>query len=121
VKTEPEPEVRVLIYRVIQEALSNVRKHAHASRVVISMSEDDAGVLVRIRDDGLGFSTTDASAPQAGHLGFRTMRERAQGAGGWLRMESKIGAGSTISLWVPNRPQGPRSMEPAQIEPAVAS
>jgi signal transduction histidine kinase len=121
VKTEPEPEVRVLIYRVIQEALSNVRKHAQASRVVISMSEDDAGVLVRIRDDGLGFSTTDARAAQAGHLGFRTMRERAQGAGGWLRMESKIGAGSTISLWVPNRPQGPRSMEPVQTEPAVAS
>jgi signal transduction histidine kinase len=114
VKTEPEPDVRVLIYRVIQEALSNIRKHSQASKVVISISEDEAGVLVRVRDDGVGFSTTEAGAPKAGHLGFRTMRDRAQSAGGWLKTESTIGVGSTISLWVPNRPQGPRSMEPAQ-------
>jgi signal transduction histidine kinase len=116
VKTEPEPDVRVLIYRVIQEALSNIRKHSQASKVVISISEDEAGVLVRVRDDGVGFSTTEAEAPKAGHLGFRTMRDRAQSAGGWLKTESTIGVGSTISLWVPNRPQGPRSMEPAQPE-----
>jgi signal transduction histidine kinase len=120
VDTEPEPAVRVLIYRVIQEALSNVRKHAHASKVVISISEDDAGVLVRIRDDGVGFSAADATAAKGGHLGFRTMRERAQGAGGWLKAESTSGVGSTISLWVPNRPQGPRSMEPARPEEMAA-
>jgi signal transduction histidine kinase len=114
VETEPEPDVRVLIYRVIQEALSNVRKHSQASKVVISISEDEAGVLVRVRDDGVGFSTSKAAAPKAGHLGFRTMRDRAQSVGGWLKTESAMGVGSTISLWVPNRPQGPRSMEPAQ-------
>jgi signal transduction histidine kinase len=117
VETEPEPGVRVLIYRVIQEALSNIRKHAEASRVVISISEDDAGVLVRVRDDGVGFSpSSGAVAANAGHLGFRTMHDRAQNAGGWLRIESTAGEGSTVSLWVPNRPLGPRSMERAHAE-----
>jgi signal transduction histidine kinase len=97
-----------------------VRKHAHASKVVISMSEDDAGVLVRIRDDGVGFSVADATAAKAWHLGFRTMSERAQSAGGWFKTESIIGVGSTISLWVPNRPQGPRSMEPVRPEEMAA-
>ena len=116
VDTEPEPSVRVLIYRVTQEALSNVRKHAQATKVVVTITEDDAGVLVRIRDDGVGFSTGAVASAKAGHLGFRTMRERAQAAGGWLKTESTIGRGSTISLWVPNRPQGPRSMEPERPE-----
>jgi signal transduction histidine kinase len=80
------------------------------------MTEDDAGVMVGIRDDGVGFSATDATAAKAGHLGFRSMRQRAQSVGGWLKTQSTIGVGSTISLWVPNRPQGPRSMEPVRPE-----
>jgi signal transduction histidine kinase len=110
--TEPEPVVRVLIYRITQEALSNVRKHARASKVEVSMTEDDAGILVKIHDDGVGFAVPAAGDMQVGHLGFRTMGERAEGAGGWFNIESSPGAGSTVSFWVPNRPLGPRSMEP---------
>ena len=110
--TEPEPVVRVLIYRITQEALSNVRKHARATRVDVSMTEDDAGILVEIHDDGVGFAVPSTGDMSPGHLGFRTMRERAEGAGGWLKVESSPAAGSTVSFWVPNRPLGPRSMEP---------
>jgi signal transduction histidine kinase len=110
--TEPEPVVRVLIYRITQEALSNVRKHARATRVEVSMTEDDAGILVKIHDDGVGFAVPAAGDVNVGHLGFRTMRERAEGVGGWFKVESSSSAGSTISFWVPNRPLGPRSMEP---------
>jgi signal transduction histidine kinase len=124
--TEPEPAVRVLIYRITQEALSNVRKHARAGKVAVSMTEDDAGILVKIHDDGVGFAAPLTGDMNPGHLGFRTMRERAEGAGGWFRMESSPGAGSTISFWVPNRPLGPRSMEPLRgqahsAEPVLSS
>jgi signal transduction histidine kinase len=115
VETEPEPAVRVLIYRITQEALANVRKHARANKVTVSMREDDAGILVKIHDDGVGFSVPSATDINVGHLGFRTMRERAAEAGGWFKAASTPGAGSTISFWLPNRPLGPRSMEPLRL------
>jgi signal transduction histidine kinase len=115
VETEPEPAVRVLIYRITQEALANVRKHARANKVIVSMREDDAGILVKIRDDGVGFSVPAATDINVGHLGFRTMRDRAGEAGGWFKAASTPGAGSTISFWLPNRPLGPRSMEPLRL------
>ena len=116
IDTEPEPAVRVLMYRIVQEALANVRKHAHASRVVVTLGEDDAGIVARVRDDGVGFSPDETTGTQPGHLGFRTMRERAEAAGGWLRVESSPGQGAMVSLWLPNRPQGPRSMEPVKAK-----
>lgn len=116
VETEPEPAVRVLIYRITQEALANVRKHARAKKVTVSMREDDAGILVKIGDDGVGFSVPVATDINVGHLGFRTMRDRAEEAGGWFKAASMPGKGSTISFWLPNRPLGPRSMEPLRLQ-----
>ncbi len=116
VDTEPAPALRVLIYRIVQEALTNIRKHAHATRVVVTLGEDDAGILARVRDDGVGFSVGEMPGSQPGHLGFRSMRERAEAAGGWLRVESSPRQGAMVSLWLPNRPQGPRSMEPVKAK-----
>jgi signal transduction histidine kinase len=115
VETEPEPAVRVLIYRITQEALANIRKHARADKVSVSMGEDDAGILVKVHDDGVGFEVPAATDVNVGHLGFRTMRERAEEAGGWFKAASTPGKGSTISFWLPNRPLGPRSMEPMRL------
>jgi signal transduction histidine kinase len=116
VETEPEPAVRVLIYRITQEALANIRKHARANKVTVSMREDDTGILVKVNDDGVGFQVPVATDVNIGHLGFRTMRERAEEAGGWFKAASTPGRGSTISFWLPNRPLGPRSMEPLRLQ-----
>ena len=85
------------------------------------MTEDDAGILVKIRDDGVGFSVAEASNAAVGHLGFRTMRDRAQNGGGWFKAESTPGNGSTISFWLPNKPLGPRSMEPMRLQQMPAN
>ncbi len=96
---EPAPETRILCYRVAQEALANVKVHAGASRVEIALASQEAGVRVRIRDDGVGF-VPDAFTAVSGHLGLHDMRERVQLAGGWLRIDSSPGAGTSVEFWV---------------------
>jgi PAS domain S-box-containing protein len=97
---EPPPETRVVIYRIAQEALMNVRKHARASRVSVDLSSTEGGCLVQIVDDGVGYSPQREEA-RAGHLGLILMRDRAEIAGGWCRIESAPGAGTTVEFWVP--------------------
>lgn len=98
---EPSTEVRTLIYRIAQEALSNVRKHAQATRVEVRLEEVDQGVTTTIRDDGVGFKPEDAEMPLPGHLGLVSMRERAEMLGGWFQIEGKPGAGTVVEFWVP--------------------
>jgi signal transduction histidine kinase len=98
---EPETEARVIVYRIAQEALMNVRKHARASTVDVSLDERDGGVFVSIRDDGQGFSPDNARVGLPGHLGMTAMRERAEMAGGWLKILSRPGSGTSIDFWVP--------------------
>jgi len=88
--------------RIAQEALSNVRKHARASEVTVTLSQEDQGLLVTVQDDGKGFRPSDAlerSLP--GHLGLRAMEERAHIAGGWLRVESTPDQGTRVTFWLP--------------------
>jgi signal transduction histidine kinase len=98
---EPDAELRVLLYRVAQEALTNIRKHAHARRVNVLLAEQDDGFLVRITDDGVGFTAPGTMQSGRGHLGLSAMRERAEMAGGWCRLLSQPGAGTTVEIWVP--------------------
>ena len=97
----PASEVEVIAYRIAQEALTNVRKHARASRVDCTVSSEDGGILARIVDDGVGFDSTPSTA-QPGHLGTVAMRERAEMAGGWLRITSAAGKGCVVEYWIPN-------------------
>lgn len=101
---EPSPETRVILYRLAQEALTNVRKHARASSASVVLDERDGGYRLRVTDDGVGFNVEDAG-PVPGHLGLAAMRERAELAGGWLRIESAVDAGTTVEFWLP--PQEP--------------
>jgi signal transduction histidine kinase len=102
VKVELPAEVRVLAYRVVQEALANVRAHAKAGRVAIRLEEADGGVLVRVSDDGVGFLPGVVERQQRrGHLGLVSMREQAAMAGGWCRVSSAPGMGTTVELWLP--------------------
>jgi PAS domain S-box-containing protein len=102
---EPPLETRVVLYRAAQEALANARKHAHASNVRIELRQPNDGYLVRISDDGRGFTPTGEAEP--GHLGIVAMRDRVEMAGGWLRIDSAEGKGTTVEFWVP----GPQALQ----------
>jgi PAS domain S-box-containing protein len=101
----PASETQVIAYRIAQEALGNVRKHARARRVACAVSAVDDGILTRISDDGVGFEE-DRSRPVAGHLGLVSMRERAEMAGGWLRITSSSGNGCLVEYWIPDTKDG---------------
>ena len=92
--------IQAIVVKNIAEALTNVEKHAHATRVLISAEVVDGGLKVEIVDDGTGFVVAE-SVHMPGHLGLLAMRERAQLAGGWFRIESEPGAGATVEFWVP--------------------
>jgi signal transduction histidine kinase len=98
---ELNPQARAIIYRIAQETLANVRKHAQARRVTVALAAQNGGVLVRVQDDGRGFPVEEATRPRPGHLGLAAMRERAEMAGGWLQVESAPGAGAAIEYWIP--------------------
>jgi signal transduction histidine kinase len=100
--TEPSPEVRAILYRVALEALTNVRKHANASCVEVSLERRGVGVAVRVSDDGNGFELPAPDAPaEPGHIGLVTMRERAEAAGGRFALKSTPGGGTTVDFWMP--------------------
>jgi signal transduction histidine kinase len=101
---EPPPETRVILYRIAIEALANVQKHAGAHLVLVRLENADKGWRVQIDDDGSGFTPNgNGSAP--GHLGLTEMRERAQLAGGWWKLESQPGAGTSVAFWLPAVPE----------------
>jgi signal transduction histidine kinase len=95
-----------VLLRVVQEALHNVVKHAHASSVRIGAHRAGGRLHLQVRDDGVGF---DPAASFPGHLGHTSMRERLAALGGRLRLESAPGAGTTVSLDVPLAGAGARA------------
>lgn len=104
--SEPPESVRVILYRIAQEALVNVRKHAHATKVEITLEEGDEGYTLHVKDDGVGFEPSDISDPSLGHIGLTSMRERASLAGGWFRIESAGGSGTIAEAWIPRAEDG---------------
>ena len=88
-------EVQVAFYRVCQEALNNIAKHAKASRVEIDLKHEEAVVELFIRDDGQGF---DVKQRLAGHYGLSMMRERAEAAGSLLTVTSQPGHGTELTI-----------------------
>ena len=82
---------------IVQEALSNIRKHAHATRVEVRI-DDRQDFLLTIHDNGVGFDFGTAMKKGESHVGLNIMRERAQRIHAQLKVDSKIGAGTTVSL-----------------------
>jgi len=88
----------IAAYRAVQEALSNVVKHAGATRVCVNLDRDqDARIRIRIADNGKGF---DPAARVEGGLGLIGMRERVSAAGGSMRIDSAVGVGTKVTLWL---------------------
>jgi PAS domain S-box-containing protein len=92
------PEVETAIYRLVREALTNVRKHARASHACVRIDAGDGTVGVEISDNGSGF---DPHANTNGHLGLLTMRERVESLGGTWSLIASPGAGTRISAKLP--------------------
>ncbi len=97
---EPEAslEAKEAVYRIAQEALHNTVKHAHAANVQIKMECDSEWITLEVSDDGIGF---DAQGDFPGHLGLRSMRERALRLGGTLEVDSTSGKGTRIYAQIP--------------------
>ncbi len=95
-------DIRATAYRVVLEAISNVRKHAAATRAVVTIADQEDGLLIIVSDDGRGFLMDDrVDQHQPGHLGLPAMRERVELAGGHLNLASAPGEGTTLEVWLP--------------------
>jgi PAS domain S-box-containing protein len=105
-ETRLEPEIETVLYRMTQEALNNVAKHAGASKVEITLARRSDEVSLTIADDGVGFDDRQPFGTGAKGLGLVGMRERAALGGGSVTIESKPGAGTTVRLSMPARVRG---------------
>ncbi len=101
--SEPDSDVRAIAYRITQEAVTNVGKHAHAQRIEIDLESKEDGVYVKIEDDGVGPQPDAAGRPG---LGLSVMSERAQIGGGWWRFGPAAGRGTAVEFWLPNHADG---------------
>ncbi len=93
------PAVETNIYRIVQEALANVVRHAQATRIDVLLERRGDQMVTIVEDNGIGFDLE--AARQSGRLGLLGMRERAEMLGGTLEIESTIGSSTTIYVEVP--------------------
>ena len=98
---------KLALYRIVQEALSNSRRHANATKVVVRLFREGATVVVEVADDGRGFLSSRA-VESGGGLGLVGMRERASMIGGSLTIDSVPGRGTTVRVAVPALDPGER-------------
>ena len=87
------------VFRVVQESLTNVMRHAQASEVLITLKDDNGRLHLQVRDDGCGFQSIEAG--QSLGFGLLGMRERVLGLGGTMQIESSEGQGTTVSIEFP--------------------
>jgi signal transduction histidine kinase len=97
------PEAELTLFRIVQEALNNVRKHSQASRVVTTVEFGEGRVRINVDDNGQGFELTGRTDDLAttGKLGLIGMHERARLLNGTLTVRSEPGQGTTIAVDVP--------------------
>jgi signal transduction histidine kinase len=94
------PDAQMQLFRILQEAFSNARKHAETNCVHVSFELQDSLVRIRIQDDGKGFDPAQFPTDD-GHFGLRFMRERAETLGGTLRVQSAPSQGTCVEVTVP--------------------
>jgi signal transduction histidine kinase len=87
------------VFRILQEALTNIQRHAQATKVLIAARQEAGNFILTIKDNGRGISDDDKSAPQS--LGLLGMRERAQLVGGEFNIEVAKGGGTEITVRIP--------------------
>jgi two-component system sensor histidine kinase DegS len=112
------PEIETTMFRISQEALNNIKKHANASRVTIRLSQKSDVVQLEIEDDGRGFdpvALAENSYPERGGIGLLSMQERASAVGGRLFIEAEAGRGTTLKVVIPWQDVGaPHGVAPVE-------
>jgi signal transduction histidine kinase len=106
------PEIEAALLRTAQEALSNVARHAKATRVGVTLSYIGDWVLLDVRDDGIGFAADDHATGRDVGFGLNTMRQRVSRVAGTLTIESEPGGGTAISARVPAIATGQEAVMP---------
>jgi two-component system sensor histidine kinase DegS len=103
-----DAERELALYRIVQESLRNIAKHAQAKYVAVTVAFDGHEVAATIEDDGIGFAAPDAPSAyaRAGHFGLMGMQERAQLFGGNVYVKSERGKGTKVVAYVPVSPIG---------------
>jgi signal transduction histidine kinase len=96
-QTRLSPDIEATLYRLVQEALNNVVKHAGADEVTVAIAEGSDALRVRIQDNGEGFDPSEDS----GRFGLLGMRERVELVGGELEVRSRRGEGTRVSAKLP--------------------
>lgn len=96
------PDVAIALFRVAQEALTNIVKHANARNVKLRIARDEAGVMLSISDDGGGMPSR-ASPTRLSH-GMAGMRQRVRAFDGRFTIRSRVGSGTTIETFIPLEP-----------------
>ena len=97
------PEAELLLFRIAQEALNNVRRHAEASKVEVAISFDEGKTKLTVKDDGKGFEMpkTVGELSRIGKLGLVGIEERTRLLGGSMRVQSEPGKGTTVTVEAP--------------------
>ena len=97
---EPPYEIKSVLHRQISEALTNIERHAQATRVRVELKAENAGIYGAVTDNGKGFIVSERDR-LPGHLGLLALGERPLLAGGWGKIRSEPGAGTIVEFWVP--------------------
>ncbi len=107
-------ELEATLYRMTQELLTNVTRHAKASQVTIRLESREGAVALTVADDGVGFasSSSSSSSSSSERYGLRGIRERAEMLGGQVAIDSQPGVGTTVSVRIPLRDHKPEAMGP---------
>lgn len=95
------PDVEIALYRIVQESMTNVVRHASAKKVDVTLERTRDGIIVGIRDDGVGMA--DVEAAMRNTYGMGSMRQRLSAIGGRLEIHSTLGAGTRVRAFVPQR------------------
>ncbi|MDP3596492.1 MAG: sensor histidine kinase [Nitrospirota bacterium] len=101
-----EPDLAVACFRIVQESITNILRHAKATTIHVDLRQTDQWLDLCVRDDGIGFSSRESSARAANRpsIGLLGMQERAQALGGTISIESLPGQGTEVHVRIPLRP-----------------
>jgi two-component system sensor histidine kinase UhpB len=94
------PDISIALFRILQEALANIIKHASANEVAVNIHNREEGIVLMVQDNGLGISEADRIKPRS--FGLRGIRERVEYFGGDVRIDSLPGQGTKVSVFIPH-------------------
>ncbi len=100
-RIRPPAVQAVQLIRIVQQALTNVRKHSEATTVAVRMRREDGYLILVVEDDGKGFDLGETSMQEGRHFGLNIMRERAESLNGTLEIRSELGQGTQVTVKIP--------------------